>query len=60
MTTDDEKTSVGRMRYRIIPVQEMLWLFPDELPAGVQFFREDIRGHFNGEESKRILFQVFT
>jgi hypothetical protein len=60
MATEDEKTSIRRMGNRIIPVQEMLRLFPRELPAGVEFLRENIIGHFNGEQGKRILLQVFT
>jgi hypothetical protein len=48
------------MGNRIIPIQEMLPLFPGELPTGVELLRESIIGHFNGEEGKGILFQVFT
>jgi hypothetical protein len=60
MTAEDEKTSIGRMRSRIIPIQEMLWLFLEEPPTGVECFRENIVGHFNREEGKRVLFQVFA
>ena len=60
MTTEDEKTSIGRMGNRIIPVQEMLWLFPGELPTGFEFFRENIVGHFNREQGKGVLFQIIT
>jgi hypothetical protein len=48
------------MGNRIVPIQEVLRSFPGELPAGVQFFREDIIRHFNGEEGKGILFQIFA
>jgi hypothetical protein len=56
MTAENEKTSIGCMGNRIIAIQEVLSLFPGELPARVKVFSEDIIGYFNGQQSKRILF----